>query len=106
MPTLARKNLMVDAAQLRRLALRLQMNESETVRYAIDRLLHEDEVVTAAAGIRRRGEPLASGGAAGSRTCLGEPVTAGLVKPPSSRPAPSPARSWTGKRRSFAHAPA
>lgn len=55
MAALARKNVMVDPEQLRQLARRLGMNESEAVRYAVDRLLHEDEVMRAAAALRRRG---------------------------------------------------
>ena len=55
MAAFARKNLMVDAEQLRRLAQQLGLNESETVRYAVDRLIHEDEVMTSVATIRRRG---------------------------------------------------
>jgi hypothetical protein len=55
MAALARKNVMVDPEQLRQLAKRLGMNESEAVRYAVDRLLHEDEVMRAAVALRRRG---------------------------------------------------
>ncbi len=53
--TLTRKNLMVDAEALRRLAKRLDMNESETVRHAVECLLAEDEMMQAAQAIRRRG---------------------------------------------------
>ncbi len=51
----ARKYLHVDTEQLHRLAERLGMTESETVRFAVDRLLHEDEVLTAVTAIRRCG---------------------------------------------------
>jgi len=53
--TLTRKNLMVDAERLKRLAKRLGMNESETVRYAVNQLLLEEALVNAAATIRRHG---------------------------------------------------
>ena len=55
MTALSRKNLIVNAEQLRELAKRLGKNESETVRHAVDVLLHEQEVVDAAEAIRRRG---------------------------------------------------
>jgi hypothetical protein len=55
MGKLVRKSVMVDPEQLQRLASRLGMNESEAIRFAIDGLLHEQEIMAAAAAIRRRG---------------------------------------------------
>jgi hypothetical protein len=52
---LKRKNVMVDEMQLRELAERLGMNESEAVRHAVDGLLHFLEIEAAAAKIRKRG---------------------------------------------------
>lgn len=55
MAAMVRKHVTIDPEQLRRLAHRLGVSESEAVRYAVDRLLHEDEVLMAAATIQRRG---------------------------------------------------
>jgi hypothetical protein len=55
MATLVRKNLMVDAEQLRELARRLDLNESQAVREAVERVLMAHQVEEAAEKIRRRG---------------------------------------------------
>ena len=52
---LKRKNVMVDEAQLKELARRLGMNESEAIRHSVDGLLHLLEIEEAAERIRRRG---------------------------------------------------
>jgi hypothetical protein len=52
---LVRKNVIVDPEPLRRLARRLGVSQSAAIRYAVERLLHEDEVMQAADTIRRRG---------------------------------------------------
>ncbi|MBI3972164.1 MAG: hypothetical protein HY332_12810 [Chloroflexi bacterium] len=52
---LVRKNVMVDPEQLRQLAKIYGKSESETIRIAIDRLLHVEEVRAAAEALRRRG---------------------------------------------------
>ena len=52
---LVRKNVTVDVDEVRRLARRLGMSDSAAIRYAVDRLLHEAEVLEAATVIRRRG---------------------------------------------------
>lgn len=55
MEKLVRKNLMVEPESLSRLARRLGLSESATVRHAVDTLLMEDEIMMAAEAIRRRG---------------------------------------------------
>ncbi len=52
---LKRKNVMVDEGQLSELARRLGMNESATIRHAVDGLLHVLEMEEAAEKIRKRG---------------------------------------------------
>lgn len=52
---LKRKNVLVDEAQLRELATRLGVNESEAIRHSVDGLLHFLEIEAAAARIRKRG---------------------------------------------------
>ncbi len=52
---LKRKNVMVDAEQLKQLAKELGTSESEAIRIAIDRVLHVQEIRSSAAAIRRRG---------------------------------------------------
>ena len=52
---LARKNLIVDATKVRRLAAKLKTSESAAVRRAVDTLLLEAEVFEAVARIRKRG---------------------------------------------------
>ena len=52
---LKRKNVMVDEAQLKELAKRLDMNESEAIRYSVDGLLHALEIEEIAQKIRKRG---------------------------------------------------
>ena len=51
----ARKNLIVDASKVRRLASKLKTSESAAVRQAVDTLLLESEVLEAAARIRAQG---------------------------------------------------
>jgi hypothetical protein len=53
--TLTRKNVMVDAAQLKRLAKRLGVSESEAIRHSVDGLLHYLEIEAAAERVRGRG---------------------------------------------------
>ncbi|MBI4278673.1 MAG: hypothetical protein HY660_09475 [Armatimonadetes bacterium] len=52
---LARKNLVVDAKKVRRLAALLRTSESEAVRHAVDTFLLESRILAAAARIRARG---------------------------------------------------
>ena len=52
---LSRKNLVVDADRVRRLATRLRTTQSAAVRRAVDALLMEDEVLGAARRLRERG---------------------------------------------------
>jgi hypothetical protein len=52
---LARKNLMVDASKVKKLAAKLKTSESEAVRHAVDTVLLETEVFEAVARLRKRG---------------------------------------------------
>lgn len=52
---LMRKNLIVDPAKVRRLAVRLRSSESAAVRKAVDGLLLESEVMSALESLRKRG---------------------------------------------------
>lgn len=52
---LMRKNLIVDPAKVRRLAVRLRSSESAAVRQAVDALLLESEVMAAIESLRTRG---------------------------------------------------
>jgi hypothetical protein len=52
---LKRKNVMVDEEQLKELAKRLGMSESEAIRHSVDGLLHLLEIEEAAEKIRKRG---------------------------------------------------
>jgi len=52
---LARKNLIVDASKVRRLASKLKTSHSAAVRRAVDALLLESEVMEAVGRIRARG---------------------------------------------------
>ncbi len=52
---LTRKNLIVDAAKVRRLSARWRTSESEAVRRAVDASLFESTVMDAVEKIRARG---------------------------------------------------
>lgn len=52
---LMRKNLIVDPAKVRQLAVRLRSSESAAVRQAVDALLLESEVMAAIENLRTRG---------------------------------------------------
>lgn len=52
---LMRKNLIVDPAKVRQLAVRLRSSESAAVRQAVDALLLESEVMAAIESLRTRG---------------------------------------------------